>query len=197
MNKMPWDAFRNTVGPDLLPVVADPDIKVSPKSKLPQTTLGKTPSVVDKDGFAHGVHGWAQSKALKFDLDTWGSDTRLGFGMRCSTLKAIMIDAKTALGYRTQRDLILRAFGKAPALAVQRNGDDTRGIVLFTSSDTDTYRRAETPYAHLEFLGSTKFIVLDAGRIQYDWEKQLEEDLKTVLKSRTKVTTNKLLKIFR
>ena len=61
---------------DLLPVVCEPGLVVSPTSVL--KGYGKVPSRFDGQGRVVGFPGWTRYRATEADVDTWAADGRLG-----------------------------------------------------------------------------------------------------------------------
>lgn len=195
MDKLPWKPFINAVGNDLLPVVVDPKIEPRAGSSLRKESLGKVPSIVVNGGAA-GVRGWSTKVATLEELKTWSNDPRLGFGMRCNKIKAITIDAATSLGQVTQRDRILKVLGSTPSIAVSSENDPTKGVILFVSKQLFPHRSTDTPYAEIEYLTSNNFLVLAGGKHDFKWSSHLEGDLMEMLKSKKRVTTTQLNRIF-
>lgn len=195
MNTLPWAAFAKTCGFDLLPVVIDPNVVFHANSALSRSApLFKVPSYVVDDG-AVGVAGWAHGNSTPEAIEKWSADPRLGFGMRCREVQAITIKAATSLGQCLERDRIVRLLG-APSIAATRENDPSRGIVLFCSKHGVARHRAETQHAEIENFNDNHFVVLAGGPCGYRWSQHVEADLQDMVRSKKRVKTEKLAKIF-
>lgn len=194
MNNLPWAAFAKTCGPDLRPVVIDDNVIFNARSSV-QGPPYKIPSTV-VDGAAVPMHRWSHFDATPGAIEEWSADPRLGFGMRCRELQAITIKAATSLGQVMERDRILRLLGKAPSIAVSREADPTRGIVLFKAANGNARHRAETQHAEIENLNDNQFVVLAGGPLGYRWSAHIEGDLQDLVNSKHRVKTEALAKIF-
>lgn len=86
-----WEHFSNTLGltADLLPVVSDPNAKISPLSGMSQ--LGKTPSVIGNNGAA-GIKGWTSKISTEQDIARWSSNPDHGICLAMRTVRAFDID---------------------------------------------------------------------------------------------------------
>ena len=194
MNNLPWAAFAKTCGSDLRPVVIDPNVAFNARSTV-QGHPCKIPSTVVNDA-AVPMAGWGVIDATPKDIEKWSADPRLGFGMRCRELQAITIKAATSLGQVMERDRIVRLLGKAPSIAVSREDDPTRGIVLFKAANGNARHRVETQHAEIENLNDNHFVVLAGGPLGYRWSTQIEGDLQDLVNSKHRVKTETLAKIF-
>ena len=86
-----WQTFVDAgLSDDLLPVVCDRSVPISPKSSL--TELGKAPSVIDMHGYAHGVKDWPNKKATTDEIERWSADDRLGICLQTRLCKVFDID---------------------------------------------------------------------------------------------------------
>lgn len=86
-----WQAWLKLgLLPDLLPVVADPSVPVSPDSKI--ADVGKVPSRVNGSGHAVGIPKWTQHRTTAAQVAAWNQDPRLGVCIVCRQVKAIDID---------------------------------------------------------------------------------------------------------
>ncbi|MGV6989638.1 DUF5906 domain-containing protein [Testudinibacter sp. P80/BLE/0925] len=77
-----WDHFANALNlaADLLPVVSDPNVKISPRSRIKRA--GKLPSIVNNNGFIAGLDSWPNRKVEKSSIEAWKKDSRLGICIR-------------------------------------------------------------------------------------------------------------------
>lgn len=87
-----WAHFDLNLGltADLLPVVSDPDVAISPNSKM--KSKGKTPSIVNGGGMAAGLPSWTAKTTRPAEVDRWAADPRLGMCIQTRRVRAIDID---------------------------------------------------------------------------------------------------------
>lgn len=91
-----WAHFGQGLGlaADLLPVVSNPNAKVSPLSSL--KTLGKTPSVYNSSGLVVGIPKWTQRSTTSEDIAEWEKQPDYGICVQTRRLRAIDIDVEDA-----------------------------------------------------------------------------------------------------
>jgi GNAT superfamily N-acetyltransferase len=89
-----WDHFASHLSllPDLLPIVANPEAKISDRSGLSADKLGKVPSVYKWDGTVVGFAGWGRYQANESDLRSWKATPDYGIGIHARTVRAIDVD---------------------------------------------------------------------------------------------------------
>lgn len=197
MNTLPWAAFANVCGPDLLPVVIDDNILFSARSVLPHgSVLYKCPSRIKADA-AIGFANWPSHVTTRDEVEEWSADPRLGFGMRCKTLQAITIRAASALGFAAEVARIQFFLGDVPSVAAARGSNPAHGILLFRSEYGFARARAETMFAEIEaFHDHPTFVVIAGGVSGYEWPSDIGNELLEIVSSETKATNAQLAKVF-
>lgn len=86
-----WAEYRRNGWAELmLPVVSNPNIRISDKSSVKE--LGKVPTVKDSAGEAVGIRSWQLLVPTDAQLDEWASDDDLGICIRCGTVVAFDCD---------------------------------------------------------------------------------------------------------
>lgn len=86
-----WQHFVDAgLGDDLLPVVCDLNVPISPSSSL--VGLGKIPSAIDGKGYAHGIIGWPSKRATSNEIERWSADDRLGICLQTRQCKVFDVD---------------------------------------------------------------------------------------------------------
>lgn len=86
-----WDHFSGLgLAEDLLPVVSDPNAQISPKSGL--KSVGKVPSLFDRNGQVVGILRWSKKRVSRADIAEWKANDRLGICVQTRTVRAIDID---------------------------------------------------------------------------------------------------------
>lgn len=86
-----WDVVLG-VGKDLLPVVSRPGDKISPKSDL--KTIGKTPSVYNRQRLVIGIPGWADHETTGEEVSLWSGNPDFGMCVVCRRVRGIDIDVE-------------------------------------------------------------------------------------------------------
>lgn len=101
-----WAHWSATLGltEDLLPVVSNPEIRISPDSKI--TQIGKTPSELNFRGHARGIPKWTQRRSGAREIEKWAETPDLGICLQTRAVKAIDIDvADPVLAQRIVRHI--------------------------------------------------------------------------------------------
>jgi hypothetical protein len=133
-----WAHFDFNLGltADLLPVVADPWVQISPNSTM--KSKGKTPSIVNGGGMAAGIPKWTAKATLASEVDRWAADPRLGICIQTRRVRAIDID----IGDPQFADLVERHLrhhlGELPARVRANSG---KRLLAFIA-EGDLFKRA-------------------------------------------------------
>lgn len=88
-----WERFRRMAPADLLPVVSNPNAKISPRSTL--KALGKTPSRYVKasgERLAVGFPGWTKHMTEAGEIDAWSAEPDYGICLQTRMFGAFDID---------------------------------------------------------------------------------------------------------
>lgn len=78
------------LGQDLLPVVSNPNARISPRSTL--KTLGKVPSRYDGSGLVVGIANWTKLLANDAQISQWERNSDYGILMQTRHVRAIDVD---------------------------------------------------------------------------------------------------------
>lgn len=78
------------LGADLLPVVSNPTIQISPDSRM--AGLGKTPSRINSNGHAVGFAKWTTHNASDDDIQRWSANADLGICLQTRSVRALDVD---------------------------------------------------------------------------------------------------------
>lgn len=91
-----WDHFSKALGltADLLPVVSNPHATISPRSTL--TSLGKTPSLYNKDRQVIGIPNWPEHVATPEDIVQWSEEPDYGICVITRNIRALDVDVEDA-----------------------------------------------------------------------------------------------------
>ena len=91
-----WNHFAATLGlqADLLPVVSNPNGKVSALSRM--KSYGKTPRLFNNDGEIVGFTGWTQHSATLRDVTKWQAIPDYGICLQTRSVRAFDVDVEDA-----------------------------------------------------------------------------------------------------
>ncbi len=139
-----WSHFANTLGlrADLLPVVSNPNAKISPTSKL--HSLGKVPSIYNTQRLVAGIKDWTDLSTTSKLIDRWVGEPDYGICLQTRVVRAFDLDVTdqrecdaihatisevlgVALPVRTREDspkrlLLVRVAGEQPKRVIRVNG---------------------------------------------------------------------------
>jgi len=139
---------------DLLPVVSDPRVDISPLSKMKST--GKTPSIVNRQGHAAGLKDWTQRTSTPEDIARWSDDPRLGICVQTRRVRALDIDVEDeeiaeAIAVRWA-ELIEDESG--PALGLRYRENSGKRLLAFIVEGELSKRHFKTEGGLVEFLAT-------------------------------------------
>ena len=155
--KLDWQRLVEAgLANDLLPVVCDPDVPISPTSTL--TSLGKTPSAVDARGRAHGIKDWTTKFSTEDEIQYWASDGRLGICLQTRLCKVFDVDVEDhALANRVEdvlRPMIAEFAGVDPSQIPLRFRDNSSKFAILVRCDAVIKKRN----IHLGELNKIEFL---------------------------------------
>lgn len=92
-----WANFDLCLGltRDLLPVVANPDAKISAKSKM--RDKGKVPSIYNRDKEVVGMSEWTRRETTEVDIERWARQADYGICIQTREVRALDIDVTDPL----------------------------------------------------------------------------------------------------
>ena len=163
--KLDWQRLVEAgLANDLLPVVCDLDVPISPTSTL--TSLGKTPSAVDARGRAHGIKDWTTKFSTEDEIQHWASDGRLGICLQTRLCKVFDVDVEDhALANRVEdvlRPLIAEFAGVDPSQIPLRFRDNSSKFAILVRCDAVIKKRIIQldEVNKIEFLGNGQQAVI-------------------------------------
>lgn len=164
-----WDLILG-LGADLLPVVCEPNLPISPTSAL--TSYGKVPSRFDSKGCVVGFPKWTQHQASDADLEKWSADSRLGICLQTRRVRAIDVDVDSDLS-----DLIFAAIDQLHFLPRRYRKNSKKFLLLFEMEGDYSKQVLQTAGGAIEFLATGQQCVV-AGHhpsgVPYEWEGGLD-----------------------
>lgn len=134
---------------DLLPVVSDTTIPISPQSRVKQ--VGKTPSIVNREGFVAGLAGWTATRATANQVRQWSADTRLGVCIQTREVRALDVDIDDSAVSAEVRALVEMTLGDLPCRWRSNSG---KLLLAFRLPGAFTKRKLATAHGAVEFLAT-------------------------------------------
>lgn len=182
-----WRGLTDTLGltVDLLPVVSDTGLPVSPHSQLSANPdqLGKVPSVVNATGHITGILKWAQHESTRAQCVAWARDEHLGVCVIGRQIKAIDIDvADPVLAQRVQ-DMFTLLLGDLPERFRSNSGKRLLPVRLPVYMPKWRFEVAGAEGAVVEILGdSQQFIAAGThpSGVRYEWRGGLPTEIPEV-----------------
>lgn len=180
--KSEWDLISGSKFiKDVLPVVSNPNSKISDKSSL--TSIGKTPSIYNKQNKAIGISDWTKKNASEDEVSEWKKNPDYGICLQTRYLRAFDIDVEDETLSHEIRDWFINEFDKLglikPALRYRKNS--AKCLLVFIC-DGDLFKKTAKVEGDkiVEFLASGQQFVAFGTHTsgeRYDWQ---EEGLKNI-----------------
>ena len=162
---------------DLLPVVSDPTVSISPLSKM--RALGKTPSIINAQGMAAGVPAWTSRLSDEQDLARWSKDSRLGISLQTRLVRAIDVDIEDE-DVAAQVRLVLNTLYDLPS---RTRSNSSKFLLLFKYEGELFKRRFDTHGGAIELLATgQQFIAVGThpSGVRYEWPDGLPLEVPTL-----------------
>jgi hypothetical protein len=169
-----WDLVLG-LGADLLPVVCEPGLPVSPSSAL--VTYGKVPSRFDREGRVVGFPKWTQYQATDRDLETWRQDPRLGICLQTRRVRAIDVDVEDAEAAHRIAETITEAVGVLPC---RTRANSHKFLLVFEMEGDYAKQILQTPAGAIEFLAGGQQCLVEGTHpsgARYQWSDGLPRTL--------------------
>lgn len=175
-----WEHFATELGlcSELLPVVSDPRVPVSPNSTL--RSLGKTPSLLDAGGRAVGIAKWPQKQSTLAEVAAWSRNPELGICVQTRLVRAIDIDVEDPVLAGQLEAVFTQALGALPCRS--RPGTGKRLLVARAEGRVQK-RRFRVEGGWVELLGNGQHFVAvgtHPSGTRYEWQGGLPTAISTV-----------------
>lgn len=159
---------------DLLPVVSHPHATISPNSDM--KTLGKTPSLYNRDGQVVGIRKWTQKRSTDKEIGQWAQQPDYGLSIQTRHLRVFDIDIKDRKRSRVVVEMITAMLGPMP---MRFREDSGKCALAFWLKGDYPKRKIQTAHGMIEFLANGQQFVA-GGRhtdgARYEWGQEWEGD---------------------
>jgi len=154
----------------LLPVVSNPNAAIAERSTM--KSLGKTPSVYDRNREVVGLGKWTAFHASSADIDRWSREPDYGMCIQARAVRAIDIDVPDPDKADAIEQMIVTVLDGI-VLPARRRGNSGKRLLAFRYEPEMTKRVAPVDGGIVEFLGDgQQFIAAgmhDSG-VPYEWD---------------------------
>lgn len=179
---------------DLLPVVSDLNLPISPDSKLTQVD-GKTPSRVVR-GHVVGVANWSKRQTKPDEIKQWAKDRRHGIGVVGRQVKAFDIDVDDRAKAAEIRAWIEKLTGPLPCRMRSNSG---KCLLAFRMADPLPKSKILTDAGVVEILGHGQQFLLNGlhkSGVHYEWEGGLPAKIPTLTPAQVEAVKTGLQEAF-
>lgn len=175
-----WGHFDLILGltEDLLPVVSNPNVPISPNSKM--KGLGKTPSIVNGQGFAIGFSNWTQHLSTASEIKKWATNPNYGICLQTRHIRAIDVDVTDPAQAEAISELIGKRLGNLP----MRYRSNASKVLFLIEMPGDFSKRAfTTEHGIVEFLATGQQCIVygqHTSGVPYEWSGGLPSNIPTI-----------------
>lgn len=173
-----WATFDVLLGlsTDLLPVVSDQSVKISEQSKM--AAVGKTPSVINRSGFAAGFPNWTEHVTSDQDIARWQQEPRYGICLQTRRVRALDIDVPDENEAKAIEAFISDYFAADAdligneKLPLRYREDSSKFLILIDLPGDYTKRSFKTKHGLVEFLATGQQCIVagtHTGGARYQW----------------------------
>lgn len=181
-----WDHFSRVLGltGDLLPVVSNPGLPISPNSKI--KSLGKTPSTLNGQGQATGISAWTSQVSTPEQVVKWSRNDHLGICLQSRNVRAIDVDVPDELQAIEIEALIIETLGFVPPKRVRSTS--SKFLMLLACGGDRPKQVVKTDKGIIEMLGSGQQCIVAGAHIErdgvsrsrYEWDGGLPSEIPVV-----------------
>lgn len=172
-----WAYFSQILGltEDMLPVVSNPNAKISPNSKM--KSLGKTPSMYNLRNEVGGIRNWTDQRPNQSTINAWSKEPDYGICIQTRGVRAIDIDiADPAAAGRVVRTV-------SRHLPTRIRANSSKSLLAFRLEGEYAKRVIRTEHGIIEFLATgQQFIACGThpSGARYEWEGGLPDEFPTL-----------------
>lgn len=157
-----WQHFADTMGlaQHLLPVVCNPNAKLSPNSTM--SSVGRSPSVYNSYRTVGGLPKWTRHEATPAEVKQWQREPDYGICIQCREIRAIDIDIPNAAVTKQVIAAVENVLGfKLPLRGRTGVG---KGLLAFRLEHPWPKRVIPTDHGPIEWLGDGQQFVACGSR---------------------------------
>ena len=154
---------------DLLPVVSDPRVPISPLSKIDPSQRDKTPSRINRDGHLAGIPSWSKHQTAAAQIERWQTDHRLGICIQTRCVRAIDVDIDDPAISASVRGLVDLLVGDTPCRSRSNSG---KLLLAFRMPGQFSKRKFHTETGAVEFLADGQQFIAHGTHpsgARYEW----------------------------
>ena len=168
-----WDFLSLAAGmtTDLLPAVANPNIKISPRSKMKQT--GKTPGTII-DGHAFGFSKWTEHEATDIDIAAWKSNANYSICIQTRTWRAIDIDIDDA---DKVAELVIWINSTFPSMPMRYRSNSPKILLVYKTPGFQSKKVIQSEYGNIDLLASGQQFIACGTHTSGERYKWLDDEL--------------------
>ena len=191
-----WDHFDLILGlgEDLLPVAANPRAKISPTSTL--TTIGKVPSVYNREGFIVGLSKWTERVTTPDEIVYWSKNPELGICLQTRRVRALDVDIPDQDEAKEVAAVVREFFGDFP---MRSRADSAKFLLLMECQGEIPKRSFVTRHGKIELLGTGQQCVVDSTHpdgARYEWVGGFPQSIPVISLNRLNMLWDKLAEHF-
>ena len=165
-----WHHFSKTLGltTELLPVVSNPNAVISPRSSI--TTLGKTPSLYNRERQVIGMPGWPDYITTEEEIARWSTEPDYGICVNTRLIRAIDVDVTDP--QIAESILALYQSMMPGPLAMRRRSNSSKFLIPLKVPGVFGKRTIKTPGGIIEFLANGQQFVAcgtHPSGVRYEW----------------------------
>jgi hypothetical protein len=178
--QLEWDRFSLGLDlcVDLLPVVSNPNAKISPRSAIKE--VGKTPSRYDREKLVVGIADWTSKVTEQRECKIWATEPDYGICVQTRRVRAIDIDVPDPAQAHAISAAVKEMLGELPTRTRSNSG---KCLLAIEVAGELTKRRLTVAGGVVEFLATgQQFIAVGThpSGVKYEWEGGLPDEIPTI-----------------
>lgn len=171
-----WDHFSLILGltQDLLPVVSNPNAKISSKSAIKDP--GKIPSYYNGSNKVVGISEWTSKKSSLTDVASWSMRSDYGICVQTRTIRALDIDISDS---EISAKIALFIAEKLGVLPMRKRPNSGKLLLAFLLPGEFSKRTVKVDGGMIEFLANgQQFVAVGThpSGVRYDWYPEIPKD---------------------
>lgn len=123
-----WDHLAQIAGPDLVPVVSNPNAVLSSRTSVTEGTRGKVPSLYNHARQVIGLPDWGKKKTVSAEIAQWQQNDDYGICIVTRNVRALDVDVNTK-AEADRIEALVREY--LPGAAIRRRPNSTKFLAAF------------------------------------------------------------------